>query len=484
MASSRSKLIVWPLLQLTLAITFAASFAAPQQTGTQTRPSPPRRTISPLTEHLVLISIDGLRADQLTTADAIASTSPDFPNLKRIRSMGAFVVGVESVYPSQTLPSHASVLTGVLPGKHGVVSDHAFDLERGTISAEPHWRASDLHAETIWDAARRAGLVTAAIGYPLTADAEISFSIPPTFAGSKQDAPASLVRRYSTPPSFFDELGTAIHVEPTDLAGDPEDMSGAERRDRECASAAAYLVDHQRPNLVFVRFSSLDLAQRIDGPESKTAQSALAFIDSILPTITEAIARADFETTLLIISNRGAMKAAKAFNPNVVLAKKGLMSVDRSGSIISWRAMAQTLGGSAAVYARDQKAEEDALAVFKEIGEAPDSPLWRIIPRRQATQMGADPRAAFYLEAAPGLVFAPRATGSRDSSVSQPGAGGYLPQRAEMRAIWIAGGKAIKPGGRSEYARIIDVAPTVARLLGLELREARGKVISELIAAP
>jgi hypothetical protein len=28
-------------------------------------------------------------------------------------------------------------------------------------------------------------------------------------------------------------------------------------------------------------------------------------------------------------------------------------------------------------------------------------------------------------------------------------------------------------GGRSEYARIIDVALTVARLLGLELREAR-----------
>ena len=64
--------------------------------------------------------------------------------------------------------------------------------------------------------------MTAAIGYPLTADAEISFSIPPTFAGSKQDATASLVRRYSTPPSFFDELGTALHIEATDLAGDPE----------------------------------------------------------------------------------------------------------------------------------------------------------------------------------------------------------------------------------------------------------------------
>jgi predicted AlkP superfamily pyrophosphatase or phosphodiesterase len=74
----------------------------------------------------VLISIDGLKADQVTTADAIASSLPDFPNLNRIRSKGAFVVGVESVYPSQTLPSHASVLTGVLPGKHGVVSDHAF----------------------------------------------------------------------------------------------------------------------------------------------------------------------------------------------------------------------------------------------------------------------------------------------------------------------------------------------------------------------
>src|SRR5262249_47292391 len=162
---------------------------------------------------------------------------------------------------------------------------------------------------------------------------------------------------------------------------------------------------------------------------------------SLIPTITEAIGRADFETTLLIISNRGAMKVTKAFNPNVILAKKGLISVDRSGGITSWKAIAQTLGGSAAVYAKDQQTENDALAAFKEIGEAPDSPLWRIIPRRQATQMGADPRAALYLEAAPGLVFAPRANGSRDSNASQPGAGGYLPQRSEMRAVWIASGR-------------------------------------------
>jgi hypothetical protein len=50
-----------------------------------------------------------------------------------------------------------------------------------------------------------------------------------------------------------------------------------------------------------------------------------------------------------------------------------------------------------------------------------------------------------------------------------------------MRAALVAAGRGLKTGAKIEHARLIDLAPTVARLLGLELRAARGRVISEVI---
>jgi hypothetical protein len=50
-----------------------------------------------------------------------------------------------------------------------------------------------------------------------------------------------------------------------------------------------------------------------------------------------------------------------------------------------------------------------------------------------------------------------------------------------MRALFIIAGNGIKSGAQVKYARVIDIAPTVARILGLEMRTARGRVISEVI---
>jgi hypothetical protein len=48
------------------------------------------------------------------------------------------------------------------------------------------------------------------------------------------------------------------------------------------------------------------------------------------------------------------------------------------------------------------------------------------------------------------------------------GAHGYDPARPEMAAIFYALGRGVAPGTRIERLRAIDVAPTVARLLGID----------------
>ena len=120
--------------------------------------------------------------------------------------------------------------------------------------------------------------------------------------------------------------------------------------------------------------------------------------------------------------------------------------------------------------------------LFTEFDQDSDNPLWRVINRREAIRLGANPRPALYLDAAPAFQISARADGSTISSTSDRTAHGYLPSRAEMRATFIASGKGIKQGQRIEYGRLIDIAPTIARLLGLEMKTARGRVFSEVIA--
>jgi predicted AlkP superfamily pyrophosphatase or phosphodiesterase len=193
------------------------------------------------------------------------------------------------------------------------------------------------------------------------------------------------------------------------------------------------------------------------------------------------------ETTFILVSDSGASKVEKEFNPNVLLAKKEWLASDGHGRITSWRAVAQSFGGSAAVFVKDPKDEDFIREIEKfftgQSGKT-DSPIWRVITMREATKLGADPRAALYLDAAPSYAITAKPTGSPVTNLSKGAdrtARGYSPSRVETRALFVIAGKGIKSGAQTPYARLIDIAPTVARLLGLELKTARGRVISEVI---
>jgi arylsulfatase A-like enzyme len=66
----------------------------------------------PVTEHVLLISVDGLRPD------AIAAYG--LPTLQRLMAEGSHSLEAATVLPSNTLPSHTSMLTGVSPAVHGI----------------------------------------------------------------------------------------------------------------------------------------------------------------------------------------------------------------------------------------------------------------------------------------------------------------------------------------------------------------------------
>jgi hypothetical protein len=89
-------------------------------------------------------------------------------------------------------------------------------------------------------------------------------------------------------------------------------------------------------------------------------------------------------------------------------------------------------------------------------------------------------RSAFGRFPAPGR----RASGD-DLVVVNPnptaGAHGFLSTEREMNALFVASGACIKSGKRLATVENIDVAPTIARLLGVSLKDASGRVLEEIL---
>jgi len=115
----------------------AACGGAPPASLAIPSPSPP--PVAPV--KVAIVSIDGLRPD----------AAQRLSNLSALTRRGAFTWRAQTVVPSNTLPSHASMLTGYQPARHGITWDDYLPA-RGVIR-EP----------TVFLAARRAGLRAAMV---------------------------------------------------------------------------------------------------------------------------------------------------------------------------------------------------------------------------------------------------------------------------------------------------------------------------------
>jgi len=79
-----------------------------QPTPSITNTPTPQRAI----RRVIILSMDGLRPDVIELAP--------MPNLLGLMKTGAYSLTAQTIYPSSTLPAHASMLTGMCPSKHGV----------------------------------------------------------------------------------------------------------------------------------------------------------------------------------------------------------------------------------------------------------------------------------------------------------------------------------------------------------------------------
>lgn len=119
-----------------------ASLDAPAP-GHASRYAPADLPLERLSEHVLIVSIDGLRPDAIEQFGA--------ETLTRLMHEGSYSLSAMTIMPSKTLPSHTSMLTGVGPEVHGISWN---SLKQDA----PEY----VEVSTVFDLAHEAGLSTAA----------------------------------------------------------------------------------------------------------------------------------------------------------------------------------------------------------------------------------------------------------------------------------------------------------------------------------
>lgn len=420
---------------------------------------------------VVLISIDALRPEfYLREGDGAYPAA----TLKRLAREGAYAKEVEDVFPSVTYPNHATMITGVRPARHGVIYNDAWDpafRRKGW-----YWFASDLKARTLWDAVREAKGTSAGLSWPVTVDAPLDWNIPEG-AGSKPDRVTAL-RDRSTRGLLAEVEAAAGPLTAQRLTGEPP-------WDAFLAKAAVAILTSHKPHLLLVHIVQCDGAQHEHGREHDAVRAAVKGADAAVAEILDGLKAAgvERETTVIVTGDHGFLDYRKVVAPNFVLREAGLIAGDKDA--FAWQAVAHVSAAAAGVYVREggKMSAADVEKLLREKAVREGQRLYNIVTRAELDALGAMPGAAFGLEAEPGYSLSGSLNPKefvRDAGGTK-GTHGYLPSRPELRTGLILWGRGVKPGAVLEQARLIDVAPTAAKLMGVSMPDVEGRVLNETL---
>jgi predicted AlkP superfamily pyrophosphatase or phosphodiesterase len=181
------------------------------------------------------------------------------------------------------------------------------------------------------------------------------------------------------------------------------------------------------------------------------------------------------QTALVVVSDHGFARTAQRVRPGVWLREKGFVKVE-DRTIVEWRAYCLASSGSAYVYVKDpddRETRKALLEMFQQAAAKADSGIRRVLTHEQIVRVGGDPDAFLALEAAEGWAITGGVVGEAISPAIEAAEHGYPPERPEMRSSLLVYGPAIGHS-KIENARMIDIAPTIARWLGLKLEKTEG----------
>lgn len=427
---------------------------------------------------VVLISVDGLAHYYFDDPKA------EMPTIRALAAEGARAKMMRVSMPSVTWPNHTTLVTGVNPARHGVIGNNYFSRAKNEVVSlipDPFFNKEEIvKSPTIYDVAKEAGLKTAAIVWPASRGAKtLDWTVPDVFSNS-----------------LWQTYGTASLLAEWKQVGIPYEMQEewckkgkGEDRDRMYAQMLNHVVRTHRPNVALLHLVEVDHVEHAKGPQSPEAYAAVKFADDRVREVWEELKRSfPGRATLIVSADHGFFPIQQTIQPNVLLRKEGLLKVEGT-KLAGGQVRALGQGGGCFLYILDQPNREALISrlmnMFKDV-EGIDV----VIGPKDYKKFGlADPKrdanmADLMLSAKEGYSFSDTAAGDivvTPKSETVKGTHGYSQFQPKMHAAFVAWGAGIKPRTTIGTISNTDVAPTMAALLGLKIKDADGRVLREIL---
>lgn len=436
-----------------------------------------------MSKHLIVASIDAMVFEDLE----YCKTLPDF---WKIMNGASIIERVMTIYPSVTHPVHATLITGNPAGVTGAVNNSIFNPE-APDKGNGIWYnfMNQMKCETIFHAAKRAGLTTASSSWPMTSGGQdvIDYLVPCALN-------ADFVGFEDNPIDAYRNLGAQECVVP--IIEEAIKRFTHENKHPEVDEFQAYcsaeIIKRFKPNLLLTHPSYVDNQRHAGGAFGEKVNNALRETDRWLGMMLDAVKEAGIEkeTDFVFLSDHGQINITRTISPNVYLADEGYIKLDENGNIKEWLAFSKSTGASAHVYLKNPDDKKLYGEVYKLLSDMAEEGIYgfeRVYTTDEVKEkynLYGD--FSFVLETDGYTSFGEWVTrpSVRGFDLSDyrfgKGTHGHEPHKGPQPPF-VAKGPSFKENVVLPTGSILDHAPTLAAVLGLELPEAMGKPVYEIL---
>lgn len=421
---------------------------------------------------LLLISLDAMIGKDIE----ILKTLPTFgPILEK----ASIVKSVETVYPSMTYTAHASIVSGTYPEKHGVITNEVFTP---LVSQAPWYELrSQNKAQILPELAKENGYTTFVNSWPTLVGANVDYLVQRAGIHYPKEEQESEIRKNSN---------DVLTQEMWDYCAEAWTLPNYYSTDKFSALASKYVINRYQPDLTLMHMTLPDHYRHSYGVLSEKLVDAYKYLDDMLAIVVDELkAQGLYEqTTFVFCSDHGQVDIDMSVNANKLLIENGLLTVDEEGKMTDWKAYIQSSAVSAHVYLKDSTDEALANEVYRLL-DANRELLYieHIFTREQVKKTyRLDGDFSFVLESKEGSSFGFNIMAdyqnpimNEDYRVSR-GTHGHIPSKGEQPCL-ILSGPGVLEGKELSVAKVVDIAPTCAAILGFEMPEADGRILREIL---
>lgn len=387
--------------------------------------------------------------------DAVGDTQFDwlmeYPNFSMFMKEAAVTHNVSSVYLSNTYPIHASVVTGVPPAAHGLISN----VEPKPV-AHPVWQsdARKISSKTLWQAAHQKGLTTAAVMWPVTAHAkEITYNIAEVMARPGQSQLVTSLKAGSK------LTQTRLFLKYRHLL----DGLRQPNLDNFASTCMADLIKTKNPDLMLLHLTCYDTMCHMYGPDRQSLAPALLSLDQSLGKMMAAVGP---DTTVLLFSDHSQLPVHTIINPNTLLRDQGFLEMDPEGGVTECRCFIECCGGSAFFHQKDLPADE--IPRIKTLLEQ-SAGFARFLTAEELFECGRK-ELAFGFCAQEGFCYETMITAKKGNH-------GYPLDYQNYKVFYAVHGNDFQNIPDAFGGSLLDLAPLVSQILSLDMPISKGELL-------